>query len=99
MADVQHERAYQKQKGIYIGPKRVMVKKSKKGSKAVRWYRDIGLGFCSDRIYEVQRYIYEKQLLWKCFCICEVIAYSAKPRNCSVRVDRLQRTGQSIEQY
>jgi small subunit ribosomal protein S11e len=60
MADVQHERAYQKQKGIYCGPKRVMAKKSKKGSKAVRWYRDIGLGFRTPKTAIEGKYIDDK---------------------------------------
>jgi len=45
MADAQTERSFQKQKGIYIGRKRVIAKKSNKGSKAVRWWRNVGLGF------------------------------------------------------
>jgi small subunit ribosomal protein S11e len=38
----QTEKAYQKQDGIFIGRKRVLGKKSKKG---MRYYKNIGLGF------------------------------------------------------
>ena len=33
MADVQHEKAYQKQDGVFIGRKRVLGKKSKQAAK------------------------------------------------------------------
>ncbi|CAM9445029.1 unnamed protein product, partial [Chrysoparadoxa australica] len=38
----QHEKAYQKQDAVFIGRKRVLGKKSKKG---MRFYKNIGLGF------------------------------------------------------
>eukprot|EP01038_Epipyxis_sp_PR26KG_P005364 gene5364-7439_t len=39
----QNEKAYQKQDGIFIGRKRVLGKKTKKGG--MRYYKSIGLGF------------------------------------------------------
>merc|ERR1719261_395846 len=41
----QTEKAFQRQKGIFAGKKKVLAKKSKKGSKSLRWWRKVGLGF------------------------------------------------------
>eukprot|EP00467_Chlorarachnion_reptans_P020974 CAMPEP_0114509358 /NCGR_PEP_ID=MMETSP0109-20121206/13164_1 /TAXON_ID=29199 /ORGANISM="Chlorarachnion reptans, Strain CCCM449" /LENGTH=160 /DNA_ID=CAMNT_0001688499 /DNA_START=23 /DNA_END=505 /DNA_ORIENTATION=- len=60
MADAQTERAFQKQKGIYIGRKRIVAKKSNKGSKAVRWWRNIGLGFRTPKTAIEGKYIDDK---------------------------------------
>ena len=42
MAEIQKETAYQKQGGIFLNSKRLIGKKSKKGT---RYYKNIGLGF------------------------------------------------------
>ena len=44
MADIQHERAFQKQDAIFVGSKRV-IKGSKKSGKVARYYRNVGLSF------------------------------------------------------
>merc|ERR1712078_583968 len=60
MADAQTERAFQKQKGIYVGRKRVLTKKSSKGSKAVRWWRNVGLGYRTPKSAVEGKYIDDK---------------------------------------
>lgn len=42
MADVQTQKAYQKQEGIFQNSKKLLAKKTSKG---VRYWKDIGLGF------------------------------------------------------
>lgn len=42
MTDVQHEKAFQKQDGIFLNSKKLLAKKTSKG---VRYYKNIGLGF------------------------------------------------------
>ncbi len=59
MTDAQVEKAFLKQKGIYIGRKRLM-KKSNKGSKAVRWWRNVGLGFKTPKAAIEGKYIDDK---------------------------------------
>eukprot|EP00468_Gymnochlora_sp_CCMP2014_P002587 CAMPEP_0167764084 /NCGR_PEP_ID=MMETSP0110_2-20121227/13799_1 /TAXON_ID=629695 /ORGANISM="Gymnochlora sp., Strain CCMP2014" /LENGTH=159 /DNA_ID=CAMNT_0007651375 /DNA_START=29 /DNA_END=508 /DNA_ORIENTATION=+ len=59
MADAQTEKAFQKQKGIYIGRKRIIAK-SNKGSKAVRWWRNVGLGYRTPKTAIEGKYIDDK---------------------------------------
>ena len=42
MADVQTQRAFQKQDAIFLNSKKLLAKKTNKG---IRYYRNIGLGF------------------------------------------------------
>eukprot|EP01105_Mastigella_eilhardi_P024475 TRINITY_DN6390_c0_g1_i2.p2 TRINITY_DN6390_c0_g1~~TRINITY_DN6390_c0_g1_i2.p2 ORF type:complete len:159 (-),score=55.17 TRINITY_DN6390_c0_g1_i2:163-639(-) len=44
MADLQTERAFQKQKAVFLNSKRVLGKKSK-SAKELRYWKNIGLGF------------------------------------------------------
>ena len=41
MTDLQNERAFQKQEGVFLSSKKVMAKKTSSG---VRFYKKIGLG-------------------------------------------------------
>lgn len=43
MTDLQNERAFQKQEGLFLNSKKVMAKKTSSG---VRFYKKIGLGKC-----------------------------------------------------
>ena len=42
MADIQHERAFQKQSAVFLNSKKLLAKKTATG---VRYYKKIGLGF------------------------------------------------------
>ena len=42
MSDAQHEKAFQKQDGIFLNSKKLLAKKTSKG---IRYYKNIGLGF------------------------------------------------------
>lgn len=42
MADVQNQRAFQKQEGIFQNTKKYLAKKTTKG---VRYWKEVGLGF------------------------------------------------------
>mmetsp|Transcript_6720 Transcript_6720/g.11556 ORF Transcript_6720/g.11556 Transcript_6720/m.11556 type:complete len:161 (+) Transcript_6720:56-538(+) len=45
MADIQTEKAFQKQDAIFVGSKRLLAKKGGSGGKLPRYYRNVGLGF------------------------------------------------------
>jgi len=53
----QNEKAYQKQDGIFIGRKRVLGKRSKKG---MRYYKSIGLGFKTPEEAKTGSYVDKK---------------------------------------
>jgi small subunit ribosomal protein S11e len=46
MADVQVEKAFQKQQGVFLNSKQLLAKKTTKG---VRYYKNVGLGFKTPR--------------------------------------------------
>ena len=47
--DAQTEKAFQKQKGIFVNGKRVLSKKVAQKGKNYRWYKEVGLGFKTPR--------------------------------------------------
>lgn len=53
----QHEKAYQKQDGIFLGSKKLIGKTSKRGT---RYYRDVGLGFATPKEAKEGSYIDKK---------------------------------------
>eukprot|EP00389_Voromonas_pontica_P012933 GDKH01019915.1.p1 GENE.GDKH01019915.1~~GDKH01019915.1.p1 ORF type:complete len:173 (+),score=52.29 GDKH01019915.1:1-519(+) len=55
--DTQHEKAFQKQDAVFIGAKRVLGKKSKKG---LRFWKDVGLGFATPSEAKTGHYIDKK---------------------------------------
>ncbi|KAF8819681.1 ribosomal protein RPS11 [Cardiosporidium cionae] len=57
VADVQHERAFQKQEAIFIGNKRLLPKKSAAG---LRYWKKVGLGFTTPKEAKVGRYVDKK---------------------------------------
>nr|ADV03049.1 ribosomal protein S11 [Amphidinium carterae] len=54
----QTERAFQKQDAVFLGAKRLLGKKA--GKKAVRWWKNIGLGFTTPKEAKEGRYIDKK---------------------------------------
>lgn len=75
MTDLQTERAFQKQEGLFLNSKKVMAKKTSSG---VRFYKKIGLGKCSwarpcarDSLARLRSPVAE-QLLTACACPCRL---------------------------
>mmetsp|Transcript_71946 Transcript_71946/g.134511 ORF Transcript_71946/g.134511 Transcript_71946/m.134511 type:complete len:158 (+) Transcript_71946:74-547(+) len=54
----QTERAFQKQDAVFLGAKRLLGKKA--GKKAVRWWKNVGLGFQTPKEAKEGRYIDKK---------------------------------------
>jgi len=57
MTDLQNERAFQKQEGVFLSSKKVMAKKTSSG---VRFYKKIGLGFKTPQTAIEQSYVDKK---------------------------------------
>lgn len=55
--DIQHEKAFQKQDGIFIGRKRLLGKTSKKN---LRYWRNVGLGFATPKEAKEGNYVDKK---------------------------------------
>lgn len=53
----QHERAFQKQAGVFLGNKKFLTKSCKKGT---RYYKDVGLGFVTPKEAKEGTYIDKK---------------------------------------
>eukprot|EP00922_Rhytidocystis_sp_ex-Travisia-forbesii_P013639 GHVS01020397.1.p1 GENE.GHVS01020397.1~~GHVS01020397.1.p1 ORF type:complete len:220 (+),score=42.79 GHVS01020397.1:145-804(+) len=54
----QHERAFQKQKGIFMNSKRLLAKKT--SSKELRYWKDVGLGFQTPKEAKEGNYVDKK---------------------------------------